>query len=60
MEKLLDRAAVCFDDPANRSFSIFRSEYPGSDASFMVAELRAGALEGVSGLARYRPEFAEV
>lgn len=37
-----------------------RCEYPGAEESFMVAELRAGALEGVTGLARYRREFALV
>ena len=35
------------------------SEYGGvPDEAFMLLELSAGAFEGVSGIARYRPEFA--
>ena len=35
-------------------------EYPVPDEVFMVAELRAGALAGRTGLVKYRPEFAGV
>jgi putative acetyltransferase len=35
------------------------NEY-GMDDHFMVAELRNGALDGVSGTVRYREEFREV
>lgn len=34
-----------------------RCEFPAPDEAFMVAELRPGALDGVHGLVRYRPEF---
>ncbi|MFH0917060.1 MAG: N-acetyltransferase [bacterium] len=37
-----------------------RWEADVSDEAFMALELRAGALSGVSGAVRYRPEFAEV
>jgi putative acetyltransferase len=33
-------------------------EFPVPQAAFMVRELEAGALAGVSGVVRYRPEFA--
>jgi len=35
-------------------------EYPVPDEVFMVAELVSGALDGRTGLVKYRPEFAEV
>lgn len=34
-------------------------EFPVPDEAFMVLELNAGALAAVTGLVRYRPEFAE-
>lgn len=34
-----------------------RSTYEVRDEAFMVQALRSGGLDGVSGLARYRPEF---
>ena len=37
-----------------------RCEYPVPDEVFMVAELVPGALDGRTGLVKYRPEFAEV
>jgi putative acetyltransferase len=37
-----------------------RSEYCVPDDVFMVAELLPGALQGLSGVARYRPEFRNV
>lgn len=37
-----------------------RCEYPVPDEAFMVAELAPGALDGRTGLVKYRPEFAEV
>lgn len=37
-----------------------RCEYPVPDEVFMVAELIPGALQGRTGLVKYRPEFAEV
>ena len=36
-----------------------RSAWDVPDDVFMVMELRPGGLEGVSGLARYRPEFSD-
>jgi len=36
-----------------------RCEYDAPEGAFMVAELRPGALYGVSGMAKYRPEFDE-
>ena len=36
-----------------------RCEFPVPDDVFMVRELEAGALQGVSGMVRYRPEFSE-
>jgi putative acetyltransferase len=36
------------------------SEYPVPDEVFMVLELRPGALDGWSGLVKYRPEFSLV
>ena len=44
--------------PASR-FGI-RSEYDVPDEVFMAIELKAGALNGHSGLARYQPEFNDV
>lgn len=38
----------------------FTSEYDVSDEHFMVNELTKGALDGRGGLAKYRPEFAEI
>lgn len=35
-------------------------EYPVPDEVFMVVELKPGALNGRTGLVKYRPEFAEV
>ncbi len=35
-------------------------EYEVADETFMVAELTPGALQGVSGIAKYRPEFEGV
>ncbi|MCJ7784239.1 MAG: hypothetical protein MUP41_09915 [Desulfobacterales bacterium] len=36
-----------------------RSEYENApDEAFMILVLDQGALEGVSGIAKYRPEFA--
>ena len=32
-------------------------EYDAPEEAFMVAELRPGALDGVTGLVKYRPEF---
>lgn len=37
-----------------------RCEYPVPDEVFMVAELAPRALNGRTGLVKYRPEFAEV
>ena len=37
-----------------------RWEVPGHDDSFFVLELAPGALDGVSGVVRYRPEFHAV
>jgi putative acetyltransferase len=37
-----------------------RCEYPVPDEVFMVAELVPGALQGRTGLVKYRPEFAAV
>lgn len=37
-----------------------RCEYPVPDDAFMVGELVAGALNGRTGLVKYRSEFAEV
>jgi putative acetyltransferase len=37
-----------------------RCEYPVPDGVFMVAELVSGALDGRTGLVKYRPEFAQV
>jgi putative acetyltransferase len=37
-----------------------RSEYLVPDEVFMVAELEAGALDGVLGLVKYHPEFGAV
>jgi putative acetyltransferase len=37
-----------------------RSEYPVPEEVFMVAELRAGALAGRTGLVKYGPEFGSV
>ncbi len=34
-----------------------RCEFPAPVEAFMVAELRPGALDGVCGVVRYRPEF---
>ena len=36
-----------------------RCEFPVPDDVFLVLELEAGALQGVSGLVRYLPEFSE-
>jgi putative acetyltransferase len=44
--------------PAN-NFNI-RCEYDAPPEAFMALELRPDALKGVSGFARYRPEFKEV
>lgn len=44
--------------PASR-FGI-HSEYKVRDEAFMAMALRAGALAGCSGLAKYQPEFNEV
>jgi putative acetyltransferase len=44
--------------PASR-FGL-RCEYDAPDEAFMALELVPGALAGVSGLVRYRPEFAAV
>jgi putative acetyltransferase len=45
-----------------RPASLFglRCEYPVPDEAFMALELVPGALAGVSGLVKYRPEFGEV
>jgi putative acetyltransferase len=37
-----------------------RCEYDAPDEAFMAIELAAGALDAVSGVARYQPEFADV
>lgn len=37
-----------------------RCEFEVPDEAFMIMELREGALKGVSGTVRYRPEFREV
>ena len=37
-----------------------RCEYDVPAEVFMVLELRVGALQGIRGLVRYQPEFAEV
>jgi putative acetyltransferase len=37
-----------------------RCEYPVPDEVFMVRELRPGALDGLAGLVKYRPEFAKL
>jgi putative acetyltransferase len=39
---------------------LIRSEYDVPDNVFMVAELEAGALRGVSGIARYHEAFSSV
>lgn len=44
--------------PASR-FGL-RWEHPAPDAAFMALELVPGALAGVTGIVRYRPEFAAV
>jgi putative acetyltransferase len=44
--------------PASR-FGI-KSEYDVADESFMIIQLREGALDGRAGTARYQPEFNEV
>ena len=36
-----------------------KCEFPVRDEVFMALELKPGALAGVSGLVRYRPEFSE-
>ena len=38
----------------------FTCEYNAPDEAFMVLELAAGALKGIQGLVKYRPEFAGV
>ncbi len=45
-----------FETAKLRSFSC---EYPSPDESFMVVELKPGALNGKQGLIKYGPEFAE-
>ena len=35
-------------------------EYPVPDEVFMVVELREGALGGLKGVVKYRPEFSNV
>ena len=37
-----------------------KSEYDVPDEAFMLIELREGALKGISGTARYQPEFSAV
>lgn len=44
--------------PASRAG--LRCEYPVPDDTFMVVELRPGALAGRRGLVKYHPAFAEV
>ena len=44
--------------PASRWALRWEADVP--DEAFMALELRAGALSGVSGVVRYRPEFAGV
>lgn len=45
--------------PASRFW--IRCEYDGvPDEAFMILVLKDDALEGISGVAKYRPEFADV
>ncbi|MFQ6027505.1 MAG: GNAT family N-acetyltransferase [Dehalococcoidia bacterium] len=37
-----------------------RCEYDAPEEAFMVLELQPGALEGVSGVVKYRPEFSNL
>ena len=54
-------AAIREETPADRASHVgFRWERNGCDEHLFVIELARGALQGVSGVVRYAPEFEMV